>query len=73
MLILRNDKVKGIIEIEESNVKPTQICGKFLTSTLSKYYIHESDGNRVVEMVDSVNFIQVVDTSKLRRVKNSQI
>jgi len=28
MLVLKENRVRAIIEIEESNVKPTQICGK---------------------------------------------
>jgi len=39
MMILKNDKIKVIVEIEESNVKPTQICGKLLTSALSRFFI----------------------------------
>ena len=36
--IIRNNKVKVIIEIEESTITPTQICGKLLTSILAKNY-----------------------------------
>lgn len=67
MLVLRENRVRAIIEIEESNVKPTQICGKFLTSALAKYYIHENKENAPVEMFDSVTFIQIVDSSKLKK------
>jgi hypothetical protein len=67
MLVLRENKVRAIIEIEESNVKPTQICGKFLTSALARYYIHENKENAPVEMSDSIAFIQIVDTSKLKK------
>lgn len=28
LMILKNNKIKVILEIEESNVKPTQVCGK---------------------------------------------
>ena len=34
MLILQKGEIRGIIEIEEADIKPTQICGKFLTSAL---------------------------------------
>ena len=67
MLLLKNNRVRAIIEIEESNVKPTQICGKFLTSALAKYYIHDNEENKPVEMDDHVAFIQIVDTSKLKK------
>ena len=56
--------MKVIIEIEESDIKPVQICGKFLVSALSKYFIHERYG--VVEMNDSVLFLQILDSSKLK-------
>ena len=65
LLLLKNDEVKIIVEIEESDVKPTQICGKMLTSALSSHYIHQNSGNKPVKMADSVLFIQVVDTSSL--------
>lgn len=65
LLMLKNGKVRVILEIEEADIKPTQICGKFLTSALSKYYIHDKDGG-AVSMDTSVTFIQFVDTSKLK-------
>ncbi len=65
LLILQGDKVRIIVEIEESNIKPTQVLGKFLTAALSNYYIHEKDGDPK-EMADSVAFIQVLDSSKLK-------
>lgn len=73
LLILQKDKIRGIIEIEEADIKPTQICGKFLTSALSEAYIHEQ-GNGSVPMADTVFFIQVLDSSKLkdRTAKMSQ-
>jgi len=65
MLILKKGKIRGIVEIEEANIKPTQICGKFLTSVLSNFYIHEKDGG-IVAMADSVFFLQVLDSKKLK-------
>lgn len=67
LLVLSGNKIKAIVEIEESNVKPTQVCGKFLTSALSRYYIHDERQNEPVDMDNSVTFIQVVDTSKLKQ------
>jgi len=66
LLVIQDGKIRVIIEIEESDVKPTQICGKFLTSALARYYIHETEGNVPIGMHDSVTFIQVVDTSNLK-------
>lgn len=56
LLVLKENKIKVIIEIEESNVKPTQVCGKFLTSALSRYYIHDNEMNKPIGMNDSVAF-----------------
>lgn len=64
MLILKSNKVRVIVEIEESNVKPVQICGKFLASALCSHYIYGSDPP--VPMDDSVLFIQILDTSELK-------
>ena len=71
ILILKSSKIRVIMEIEEADVKPTQICGKFLTSALSSYYIARD--NNAVPMDNSVLFIQVLDTSKLKKDKTSKI
>ena len=65
-------KIKVIIEIEESNKKPTQICGKFLTSALTHYLIHKSLNNEPMAMDENVIFIQIVNVSKLKN-KTSKI
>lgn len=65
LLVLKAGKIKTIVETKESNVKPTQVCCKFLTAALSKYFIHEPKGNMPAEMAEDIVFIQIVDTSKL--------
>lgn len=72
LLITKDNKIKVIIEIEEANIKPTQICGKFLTAALAPYFIHASEKNKRIGMADSVLFIQILDTSKLRIEKTSK-
>lgn len=72
LLVLKENKIRMIVEIEESNVKPTQICGKFLTSALASHYIHNSRSNEPIEMDDNVTFIQIVDTSKLVKDKTAK-
>lgn len=72
LLMMKDGKIRAITEIEESDVKPTQICGKFLASALASYYIHASENNTPIAMGDSVLFIQVLDTSKLKE-KTSKI
>ena len=62
-LIVKDGKVKVIIEIEEADIKPNQICGKILTSALSKYYSYK---NEKYYFDESVSFIQVVDTCKIK-------
>ena len=69
LLILKDDRIKVIIEIEESDIKPVHIFGKFLVSALSTHYIHDS---KKCAMDQSVAFIQVVDTSKLGINKTSK-
>lgn len=71
IIILKDGRVKVIIEIEESDIKPVQICGKFLVSALSKYFIHDKYG--AVEMDDSVLFLQILDSSKLKIDKTSKL
>jgi len=67
ILILKNNKIKVIIEIEESDVTPVRICGKFLTSALSSHFIHESEKNIPIEMDKSATFIQILDSSRLKK------
>ena len=72
LLMIKDNKIRVIIEIEETDVKPTQICGKFLTSALSTYYIHNSENNTPIGMSNSVLFIQILNTFKLKE-KTSKI
>lgn len=73
IMVIKNDKIRLIVEIEDSNVKPTQVCGKFLTSALAKYFIHNSKDNKPIEMDENVTFIQILDTSKLVKEKTKKI
>ncbi|MDD8021231.1 MAG: hypothetical protein PHU81_08670 [Acidobacteriota bacterium] len=71
ILIAKGIKVKAIIEIEESDVTPNKICGKFLTSALAFYY---SDGKGPLQDLNSpIAFIQVVDKSKLKVYKTKKL
>jgi len=72
LLIIKENKIRIVVEIEESNVKPTQICGKFLTSALAHCYIHNSNNNEPIEMDESVTFIQIVDASRLMKDRTSK-
>ena len=66
LLILKDDKIRVIIEIEETDITPIKICGKFLTSALSCYFIHESENNIPIGMSNSVSFIQILNTARLK-------
>jgi len=69
LMILKEQKVKVIIEIEESNVKPVHIFGKFLASAMSEYYIY---GKEKYGMDESVLFLQILDFSK-QKMKSRKI
>lgn len=71
-LILNNGHARGIIEIEESNIKPTQICGKFLTSALADFYQHERHDDKPIPIC-AAYFLQIVDTSELIADKTSKL
>ncbi len=73
ILILKDGKIKIVIEIEESNIKPTQICGKFLTAVLGKYYIHRKNSYRSIQYSESVLFMQILNNSKLKKDKTRKI
>lgn len=62
MAILKDRKIRVIIEIDESNFRPLHLCGKFFISALSDCYKREKE---TAEMADDVLFIQVVNESKL--------
>ncbi|MGA8905207.1 MAG: hypothetical protein WB661_09395 [Candidatus Bathyarchaeia archaeon] len=65
-------QVKVVVEIEEANIKPVQIFGKFFSSALSLYFIHERKNNAPIPMADSVLFVQILNTSKLKRDRTSK-
>jgi hypothetical protein len=64
LIIVSEDKVKVIIEIEESGFLPTKICGKFLQSALATHFIHNSQPGSAILYDKRVLFIQVLDGSK---------
>ncbi len=75
LLIVLNNKIKVIVEIEEANIKPTQICGKFLTTAISECFRHKLHKGVPILFDKSVLFLQIIDTSKLkeRSAKNKQV
>lgn len=67
LLILKDNRIRVIIEIEEADITPTKIFGKFLTSALSSHFIHRTQKDVPIGMGDSVSFIQILDTSELKQ------
>jgi len=63
-LIMQNGRVKVIMEIEESKQrKPTDVCGKYLTSAISDTFCWQGSDLKISDK--SVLFVQVIDTSSL--------
>jgi hypothetical protein len=57
-MIAKDNKVKVIIEVEESDNTPVRIFGKYLASAFSKYYIRGKDKKDIDDK--SVLFIQII-------------
>ncbi|MBA7496659.1 hypothetical protein ES702_07268 [subsurface metagenome] len=72
LLILKDNEIRVIVEIEEANITPTKIFGKFLTSALSSYYIHRTQNDVPIGMGNWVSFIQILDMSKLEVDKTAK-
>lgn len=60
LLLFKDKKVKVIIEIEETGIEPTKVCGKFLASAISHCCITKPKGD-LLNMSDSVLFIQIIN------------
>jgi len=64
LMIIKDQKIKVIMEIEESNVKPLHLFGKYLASAMVKCYIY---GREKIGMDISVVFVQILDNSRQKR------
>lgn len=65
ILIATDAGARVIIEIEESNVKPVQIFGKFFASAFSDCY-YEPEQSKPRPILEPALFIQVLDSTKLK-------
>jgi len=63
LIITQDRKVRVIIEIEESNINPNHIMGKFLGNALSPFYISKYESTTFEQ--SSCLFIQICDIKKL--------
>lgn len=70
ILIATDEGAKVIIEIEESNVKPINILGKFFASVFSSYY--QSTKVDPKPLAKRLLFIQVLDSSKLKEASGKR-
>jgi hypothetical protein len=73
LMIVRNDKIHVIIEIEESDITPTRICGKFLTSVLSNYYSNNIKKEPPIEKNENILFIQILDDEEAKKENSNKI
>ncbi len=71
ILILKDEKIKIIIEIEESGFKPVNIFGKYLASAYSKMLIHDKVGKYKIS--ESVVFIEIIDLSKISSATSKEL
>lgn len=60
--MLKDEEVKVIIEIEESDMRPMALCGKVFVSALASHFIHRG---KMYPIAANASFIQVIDTRKL--------
>jgi hypothetical protein len=72
LIIISKNKVRCIVEIEESGFLPTKICGKFLQSAFATHFIYNVQPNLEVPYGDRVLFVQVLDGSKWNQQKTSK-
>jgi len=68
-IVLEGNRVHTIIEIEETSILPTKICGKFLTSALAEFTEHEKYGKPALH---ETKFIQVLSDKALKEDRSSK-
>jgi hypothetical protein len=75
-LVVKSEKVRFLLEIEESGITPTKVCGKFLTSALSTHFIHDVLNNATTPLDRDITFVQVMDAKNLqlrtKKIKQGQ-
>jgi len=69
--VIIDNKLKILIEIEESGFNPTKICGKYLTSAFARYLVLAKCPDPI-EISENAVFIQIVDTSKFSEEASSK-
>ena len=66
LLILKDDKIKVILEIDEGDFDPLRTCDNYVASSFSQFHIHKDkeDGKRI-DMGENVTFLQIIGTPRL--------
>jgi hypothetical protein len=66
LIVKHGGEARLIVEIEESEVKPNQILGKVITSTLSERYLYRGDkaGKDDTPLSPRTGFIQIISSDK---------
>ena len=65
--LVKGENITAVFEIEESDDKPTKICGKFLTTALAKAYCRGKTERKCLPE-NSVVFIQVIKTGSKHKI-----
>jgi len=60
LAIVKDNYIEALVEID-TKIIPTQICGKFLTSALSSFYIHRTE-IKPIPLSNNVLFVQILDS-----------
>lgn len=68
-LIILDGTIRLIIEVEESNIKPTHIYGKYLASATAQCHIH-ANGSPVY--IKQATFIQILCSKGLHETKSKK-
>jgi len=63
-IVIEGNRVHTVIEIEETSILPTKICGKILTSAFAQFYEHKNHANRCI--LSNSKFIQIVNDKSLK-------
>ena len=61
-VVIEENRIHTVIEIEETSILPTKICGKFLTSALAEFY----ERKNFHYILSNTKFIQIVSDKSLK-------
>lgn len=73
MLLIRDGKVRVIIEIEESGFLPTKVCGKYLQAALCRTLLHRNLPGHRAPFANQVAFLHILDGSSLSAASRKRL